>query len=80
LPEKERIILKADWQKFVLKYGTALGIIEQAKFELNDFALWWWLPTAAALKSMCEVVGFEVLDSGFLGHSHAITLLLQVKS
>jgi tetratricopeptide (TPR) repeat protein len=80
LPEKERIILKADWQKCVLKYGTALGIIEPTKFELNNFAAWWWLPTAAALKSMCEVVGFEVLDSGFLGHSHAITLLLQVKS
>lgn len=79
LPEKERMILKADWQKCVLKYGTALGIIEPTKFEINDFTPWWWLPTAAALKSMCEVVGFEVLDSGFLGHNHAITLLLQVK-
>ncbi|MGE5658359.1 MAG: tetratricopeptide repeat protein [Actinomycetota bacterium] len=80
LSESERAILKADWEKCLLEFSNALGITEKVVFNINDCAPWWWLPTATALKSMCETVGFQVVDSGFTGHDHSLTLLLQVKS
>ena len=45
---------------------------------MNDFAAWWWLPTATALEAMCKVVGFKVLESKLSWNNNALTLLLSV--
>jgi tetratricopeptide (TPR) repeat protein/2-polyprenyl-3-methyl-5-hydroxy-6-metoxy-1,4-benzoquinol methylase len=77
LDEAERAILTAYWQAYI--NGTPIiGLTEKAVFDINDFAPWWWLPTASALEAMCKVAGFKVLDKGLTWDNNALTLLLGV--
>jgi tetratricopeptide (TPR) repeat protein len=77
LDDAERSILTAYWQQYT--YGLPiLGLIEKAVFDINDFAPWWWLPTATALEAMCKVAGFNVLDKGLTWDNNALTLLLGI--
>jgi hypothetical protein len=80
LNDSEREILTVYWEQFMIKErGMAvMGITQTADYNLNNFAPWWWLPTAHALRSMCEVAGFNVLDSGLTWHNNALSLLLSV--
>ncbi|MEG5171858.1 tetratricopeptide repeat protein [Microcoleus sp. B3-D7] len=77
LDDAERAILTAYWQQY-LNNNPLIGITEKAVFDINDFAPWWWLPTATALESMCEVAGFKVLDKGLTWDNNALTLLLGI--
>jgi SAM-dependent methyltransferase len=76
LNEQERAILKVYWQS--VGY-VVYGIVEKLEFELEDYSpWWWWLPTATAMKSMCEVMGFKVLETGSIWENKGQTLLLSV--
>jgi hypothetical protein len=75
---EERAILKAYWDNDINGKPIILGLIEPAFFNLNDFAPWWWLPTASALEAMCKVAGFKVLDKGLTWNNNALTILLGV--
>ena len=75
ISEKERAILKTYWQDVG---ATVYGITEKVAYNLEDFGPWWWLPTQSSMKSMCEAVGFKVLESGLTWNNNAQTLLLSV--
>ncbi|MBD1814996.1 tetratricopeptide repeat protein [Microcoleus vaginatus DQ-U2] len=77
LGDAERAILTAYWQQHT-DGAPMLGITEKAVFDINDFAPWWWLPTATALESMCKVAGFKVLDKALTANNNALTLLLGI--
>lgn len=77
LNQKEANILRTYWNQFCAV--PPIGIAEKIAYHLNDFSAWWWLPTAAALKSMCEVAGFEILESESAWWGNTLTLLLQVQ-
>ncbi|NJK76261.1 MAG: hypothetical protein HC942_22535 [Microcoleus sp. SU_5_6] len=77
ITEAERIVLKAYWDVYT-NGKPIFGLIDPAVFDVNDFAPWWWLPTATALEAMCKVVGFKVLDKGLTWDNNAMTLLLAV--
>lgn len=78
ISDAERAILKAYWDNDINGKPIILGLSEPAVFNLNDFAPWWWLPTASALEAMCKVAGFKVLDKGLTWNNNALTLLLGV--
>ena len=74
----EREILRAHWEP-VLGDG-AHGITKDVpRWRIEDFGPWWWLPTPAALKAMCEAAGFRVRDQGFFWNDNAFTQLLEVE-
>jgi hypothetical protein len=75
LNEVERNVLKTYWKKYEV---SAYGLTEKVAYELDDFGPWWWLPTASAMKAMCEVAGFIVLDGNLTWNNNAQTLLLSV--
>ena len=75
LNDSERSILQAYWSKLGVE---ADGITKQVLFDVNNFAPWWWLPTAEALEAMCTAAGFMVIDSGLTWGGNAYTLLLDV--
>ncbi|MEG4301231.1 tetratricopeptide repeat protein [Microcoleus sp. D3_18a_C4] len=77
LDDAERAILTAYWRPYINNHQL-IGITEKAVFDMNDFAPWWWLPTATALEAMCEVAGFKVLDKGLTWNNNALTLLLGI--
>ena len=77
LDDAERAILTAYWQPYI-NNNALIGITEKAVFDMNNFATCWWLPTATALKAMCEVAGFKVLDKGLTWDNNALTLLLGI--
>jgi SAM-dependent methyltransferase len=77
LNQQEVEILRAYWSQFCLV--PLLGIEEKVTYRLDNFAPWWWLPTASALKAMCEVAGFEVLESELTWLGNALSLLLKVE-
>ncbi|MEG4581201.1 tetratricopeptide repeat protein [Microcoleus sp. MON1_C5] len=77
LGDVERAILTNYWQKHT-DGAPMLGITEKAVFDINNFAGWWWLPTATALECMCEVAGFKVLDKGLAWDNNVLTLLLGI--
>lgn len=74
LNDAERSILKIYWEN---AGAVAYGLTEKVQFKFDDFAPWWWLPTATAMKAMCEVVGFKVLDSSLTWNNNAQTILLE---
>ena len=76
LNERERAILKTYWQNTGVT--VAYGITEKVTYNLEDFGPWWWLPTASAMRAMCEATGFKVIDSGLTWNNNAQTLLLSV--
>ncbi|MEM4546869.1 MAG: hypothetical protein QW328_08945 [Nitrososphaerota archaeon] len=76
LTDRERDCLKAYWRQF-LGNSVAYGITDVASFSVDDFAPWWWLPTATALKAMCRSAGFQVVDSQPCWNNGALTLLLR---
>jgi tetratricopeptide (TPR) repeat protein len=76
LDQNELNILGTYWSQF--HAAPPFGIDEKTAFHLDDFAPWWWLPTATALKSMCRVAGFQILESGLTWKDNALSLLLKV--
>lgn len=75
LSEHEKAVLKAHWWP-TLKDG-AIGLTHDlARWDLDSYGPWWWLPTSHALVRMCEVAGFEVREVEHLWNGHAATLLL----
>ncbi len=78
LQAEERAVLKAHWQEFV--GDGAIGLTsEAATWSLDDFALWWWLPTPQALEALCTSAGFQCQERAFLWHNNAYTQLLSVR-
>jgi hypothetical protein len=75
LSDDEREILHVYWKK---AGAEALGISAKTAYRLDDFAPWWWLPTAQAMKAMCVACGFRVLDAGPTWNGNAYTVLLEV--
>jgi tetratricopeptide (TPR) repeat protein len=75
LDESERAVLTAYWQPYI-NSNTIIGLTKKVVFEINDFAPWWWLPTASALQAMCKVAGFKILDKRLTWKNNALTLLL----
>ncbi|MBI2313365.1 MAG: hypothetical protein HYU77_12775 [Betaproteobacteria bacterium] len=73
LSDAEREIMKAHWEP----YGTAYGLTQKYDFAVDDFAPWWWLPTATALLAMCTAAGFSVEDSAHTWNDNALTVLLR---
>ncbi|GIK40755.1 MAG: hypothetical protein BroJett011_45880 [Chloroflexota bacterium] len=74
LNDAERAILKVYWDKI----GAAFGLTEKYTYRLDDFAPWWWLPTAPALLAMCQAAGFKVLEHALIWNNDALTVLLEV--
>jgi len=58
--------------------GACYGISEAVKWDAEDFAPWWWLPTPTAMLALAECVGFRVIESGDTWNGNAHTALLQV--
>ncbi|MEP6518457.1 tetratricopeptide repeat protein [Microcoleus vaginatus] len=77
LDDAERAILTAYWRTYI-NNNALIGITEKAVFDMDNFAPWWWLPTATALEAMCKVAGFNVLDKGLTWDNNALTLLLGI--
>ena len=58
LQGKEREIVASYWQSVV--GDGAFGITRDIPgWDPEDFGPWWWLPTAEALRAMCESIGFR---------------------
>ena len=76
LTRAERAVMHAHWSPTV--GNTAIGLTSPVdRWDIDDFAPWWWLPTTTALGRMCEVAGFEVEALDHFWNSHAATLLLR---
>ncbi len=76
LNEQERAVLKRYWES--VGY-VVYGITEKLEFALEDYSpWWWWLPTTTAMKSMCEVMGFKILEAGLIWENKGQTLLLSL--
>lgn len=73
LSDAEREIMRAHWEP----YGTAYGLTQKCEFTVDNFAPWWWLPTATALLAMCTAAGFSVEDSAHTWNDNALTILLK---
>lgn len=74
LNDAERAVLKVYWDKI----GAAYGLTEKYTYTVDDFAPWWWLPTAPALLAMCVAAGFKILDHGLVWNDDALAILLKV--
>lgn len=78
LQGKERAILQTYWEQFV--GDGALGLTREAKYwSLDDFALWWWLPTVEALAALCKAAGFDPMEGGYIWSQNAYVQLLAVR-
>ncbi|MBN2447275.1 MAG: methyltransferase domain-containing protein [Phycisphaerae bacterium] len=77
LSEAERAVVARYWKSMG---AEAYGITIDVKYRPDEFAPWWWLPTATALRSMCETCGFAVEDADHTWNRNAYTLLLRVAS
>jgi hypothetical protein len=73
--QSEFAVQKSYWQK--VTPSGAEGLTDRCRYTLDNYAPWWWLPTPSALVSMCEVVGFKVVDIGAYWGGNAVTLLLE---
>ena len=72
---REREIVQSYWQGVV--GDGAFGLTQElSEWHPEDFAPWWWLPTAEALRAMCEVAGFRYEDGASSWNGNAYTLLL----
>jgi 2-polyprenyl-3-methyl-5-hydroxy-6-metoxy-1,4-benzoquinol methylase len=76
LPENERRIVAKYWTEHA--GAVAWGINRPVKWDLEDFAPWWYLPTAQAMISMAEVCGLKLISSHPTWNGDARTLLLEV--
>lgn len=74
LNDAEREVLKCYWEQVGVAAG---GLTEKASYQLDDFGLWWWLPTGPVLVAMCKAAGFTVLDRGPIWGNNALVLLLR---
>ena len=78
LQGREREIVQAYWQGIV--GDGAFGLTrEVAEWSFEDFGPWWWLPTAEALRAMCEVAGFQHEAGAPSWNGNAYTLRLSVR-
>ncbi len=79
LQGREREIIQAYWRGIV--GDGAFGITQEvAEWSFEDFGPWWWLPTAEALRAMCEVAGFRYEAGAPSWNGNAYTLRLSVRS
>jgi hypothetical protein len=77
LQQQERAILRSYWQRFV--GNDAIGLTREAPTRRpDDYAPWWWLPTADALQAMCAAAGFSYQDGGYFWNENAFVQLLPV--
>ena len=76
LNDAERSILKVYWDK--IGAAHAHDITKIYPYTVDDFAPWWWLPTAPALLAMCVAAGFKILDHGLVWNDDALAILLKV--
>ena len=75
---REREIVQSYWQGVV--GDGAFGLTQElSEWHPEDFAPWWWLPTAEALRTMCEVVGFRCETGSPSWNGNAYTLRLSVR-
>lgn len=75
LKEHERAILESYWRPFV--GSDALGLTREQKFwDVEDFAPWWWLPTADCMRAMCESAGFDYEGGAHYWNDNAYVMLL----
>jgi len=77
LSDEEREVLKVYWREDV-GIPVARGIIDKVPYFLTSHGPWWWLPTAQALLTMCEIVGFKIISHDLTWRGNAVTALLQV--
>ena len=78
LQGREREIVQSYWQGVV--GDGAFGLTQEvAGWSLEDFGPWWWLPTAEALRAMCEVAGFRHEAGAPSWDGNAYTLRLSVR-
>ena len=75
LSESERAVVSRYWKSIG---AEAYGITIDVEYRPDDFAPWWWLPTAGALRGMCETCGFKIEDADHTWGRNAYTLLLRV--
>ena len=78
LQGREREIVQSYWRGIV--GDGAFGITQEvAEWRFEDFGPWWWLPTAEALRAMCEVAGFRYEAGAPSWNGNAHTLRLSVR-
>ncbi|MCE2485337.1 MAG: class I SAM-dependent methyltransferase [Desulfurellaceae bacterium] len=78
LQGREREIVQSYWRGVV--GDGAFGLTrEVVGWSFEDFGPWWWLPTAEALRAMCEVAGFQHEDGAPNWNGNAYTLRLSVR-
>jgi hypothetical protein len=77
LSDDERKVLRRYWEGVGV---AAHGLTGKASYHPNDFGLWWWLPTAAALVAMGQAAGFEVQERNLIWGNNALVLLLRAAS
>lgn len=59
----------------------AVGLTrENPTWRTNDFGPWWWLPRPSALRTLCRVAGFTVLEDVEVWDGDAMTVLLAARS
>ena len=78
LKGRERAIVRAHWLKVVGSIGADTIAPDAPKWDVEDYAPWWWIPTVGALQGMCVAAGFEVVESAPTWGGNALTLLLRV--
>lgn len=77
LRAQERAVLRAHWLRVVGSNGEGTIAPDAATWDVEDYAPWWWIPTAPALRGLCIAAGFRVLDSETCWGGNALTLLLE---
>ncbi len=78
LQGRERAIVRAHWAQVVGDRGAIGLTFDPPRWDVKDYAPWWWIPTASALEGMCAAAGFEVVSSESCWYGNALTLLLRV--
>ena len=82
LSDRERAILAEHWRAVG---AGALGITQPASYAIDesnatDMGPWWWLLTAEAMRALCEVAGFEVLEGRHSWGGNAYTVLARLQT
>ena len=74
---REREIIQSYWYDIV--GDSAFGLTQDIPaWDTEDFGPWWWLPTAEALRAMCESTGFRHETGALTWSGNAYSQLLFV--
>ena len=70
----------ADYWKGLVGDGAVGLTRENPTWRLDDFGPWWWFPRPGALRVLCQMVGFRVVEVAEFWEGNAYSLLLSAQT